>query len=225
MRMLANTSMTKILRGVLATGLVAAVGADLRAEEPGFTALFDGKTTEGWQGDVGGYEVKDGELHCRKGAGGKLLTKGEFADFDLKFEFRLTPGANNGLGIRAPLEGDAAFAGLELQILDDAHEKYAGIAPYQAHGSVYGVVPAKRGALKPTGEWNSQEVIAEGSKIKVILNGTTIVDTDIAEFRDGKKTLDGQAHPGLKRTSGHIGFLGHGDEVHFRNIRVKPLAK
>jgi hypothetical protein len=90
---------------------------------------------------------------------------------------------------------------------------------------VYGVVPAKRGALKPTGEWNSQEVIAEGSKIKVILNGTTIVDADIAEFRDGKKTLDGQAHPGLKRTTGHIGFLGHGDEVHFRNIRVKPLAK
>jgi hypothetical protein len=225
MRMLANVSMTKFLGGAIAAALVMAVGADLRADEPGFTALFDGKTTEGWQGDVGGYEVKDGELHCRKGAGGKLLTKGEFADFDLKFEFRLTPGANNGLGIRAPLEGDAAFAGLELQILDDAHEKYAGIAPYQAHGSVYGVVPAKRGALKPTGEWNNQEVIAEGSKIKVILNGTTIVDTDIAEFRDGKKTLDGQAHPGLKRTSGHIGFLGHGDEVHFRNIRVKPLAK
>jgi len=225
MRMLANVSMTKFLGGAIAAALVMAVGADLRADEPGFTALFDGKTTEGWQGDVGGYEVKDGELHCRKGAGGKLLTKGEFADFDLKFEFRLTPGANNGLGIRAPLEGDAAFAGLELQILDDAHEKYAGIAPYQAHGSVYGVVPAKRGALKPTGEWNNQEVIAEGSKIKVILNGTTIVDTDIAEFRDGKKTLDGQAHPGLERTSGHIGFLGHGDEVHFRNIRVKPLAK
>ena len=224
MRMLANVSMTKFLGGAIAAALVV-VGADLRAEEPGFTALFDGKTTQGWQGDVGGYEVKDGELHCRKGAGGKLLTKGEFSDFDLKFEFRLTPGANNGLGIRAPLEGDAAFAGLELQILDDAHEKYAGIAPYQAHGSVYGVVAAKRGALKSTGEWNSQEVIAEGSKIKVILNGTTIVDTDIAEFRDGKKTLDGQAHPGLKRTSGHIGFLGHGDEVHFRNIRVKPLAK
>jgi hypothetical protein len=169
--------------------------------------------------------VKDGELHCRKGAGGKLLTKEEFADFDLKFEFRLTPGANNGLGIRAPLDGDAAFAGMELQILDDGHEKYAGIAPYQSHGSVYGVLPAKRGALKPTGEWNSQEVIAEGSKIKVILNGTTIVDGDIAEFREGQKTLDGQAHPGLKRTTGHIGFLGHGDEVHFRNIRVKPLAK
>ena len=225
MRMLANSWMTLLGRGALATAIVVAIGTGLRAEEPGFKALFDGKSTEGWQGDVGGYEVKDGELHCRKGAGGKLLTKEEFADFDLKFEFRLTPGANNGLGIRAPLDGDAAFAGMELQILDDGHEKYAGIAPYQSHGSVYGVLPAKRGALKATGEWNSQEVIAEGSKIKVILNGTTIVDGDIAEFRDGKKTLDGQAHPGLKRTSGHIGFLGHGDEVHFRNIRVKPLTK
>lgn len=210
--------------GRLAIAIVAALtAAGARAEEPGFKALFDGTSMQGWQGDTGGYEVKDGELRSKPGAGGKLLTKEEFADFDLKFEFRLTPGANNGLGIRAPEVGDAAFAGMELQILDDGHEKYSGIAPYQAHGSIYGVVAAKRGALKPTGEWNQQEVIAEGSKIKVILNGTTIVDADIAEFRDGKKTLDGQAHPGLDRTTGHIGFLGHGDEVHIRNIRLKAL--
>jgi hypothetical protein len=203
--------------------VVACLVSTAVAEEPGFKALFDGSSLAGWQGDTGGYEVKEGELRCKQGAGGKLLTKDEFADFDLKFEFRLTPGANNGLGIRAPEAGDAAFVGMELQILDDGHEKYSGIAPYQAHGSIYGVVAAKRGALKPTGEWNQQEVIAKGSKIKVILNGTTIVDADIAEFRGGKKTLDGQAHPGLDRTTGRIGFLGHGDEVHFREIRVKPL--
>lgn len=197
----------------------------VRADDPaaGFTSLFNGSTLDGWQGDVDGYEAIDGEIRSKKGVGGNLLTKREFADFVLQFEFRLTPGANNGLGIRAPEAGDAAFVGMELQILDDGHEKYSGIAPYQAHGSIYGVVPAKRGALKPTGEWNQQEVIAKGSKITVILNGTTIVDADIAEFRGGKKTLDGQAHPGLDRTTGHIGFLGHGDEVHFRNIRIKPL--
>lgn len=214
----------RLVRHAAATVVAAACLVSMSpAEEPGFKALFDGSSLAGWQGDTGGYEAKDGELHCRKGAGGKLLTKDEYADFDLKFEFRLTPGANNGLGIRAPEAGDAAFVGMELQILDDGHEKYSGIAPYQAHGSIYGVVAAKRGALKPTGEWNQQEVIAKGSKIKVILNGTTIVDADIAEFRGGKKTLDGQAHPGLDRASGHIGFLGHGDEVHFRNIRIKPL--
>ena len=210
--------------GRLALAVVAALAAATAgAEEPGFKALFDGKSMQGWQGDVGGYEVKDGEIRCKAGAGGKLLTKEEFADFDLKFEFRLTPGANNGLGIRAPADGDAAFVGMELQILDDGHAKYATLEPYQYHGSIYGVVAAKRGALKPTGEWNAQEVIAKGSKIKVILNGTTIVDADIAEWRDGKPTIDKRDHPGLKRDRGHIGFLGHGDEVHFRNIRLKAL--
>jgi hypothetical protein len=99
MRMLANSWMTLIGRGAFVAATFLAIGTGLQAEEPGFKALFDGKTTQGWQGDVGGYEVKDGELHCRKGAGGKLLTKEEFADFDLKFEFRLTPGANNGLAV------------------------------------------------------------------------------------------------------------------------------
>jgi len=206
---------------VIGLGLLGATA--VRAEE-GFTALFDGQGLAGWQGDVAGYEVVDGEIRCRKGAGGKLLTAGEYGDFVLRFEFRLTPGANNGLGIRAPADGDAAFAGMELQILDDGHEKYKTIAPWQSHGSIYGVVAAKRGALKPTGEWNTEEVTVQGSKVKVVLNGTTIVDADVAEFRDGKATLDGKEHPGLKRTSGHIGFLGHGDEVHFRNIRVRPLG-
>ncbi len=204
-------------------GLALVGGGTARAEE-GFTPLFDGKGLAGWQGDVAGYDVVDGEIRCRKGAGGKLLTKGEYGNFVLRFEFRLTPGANNGLGIRAPVEGDAAFAGMELQILDDGHEKYKTIAPWQSHGSIYGVVAAKRGALKPTGEWNTEEVTVQGSKVKVVLNGETIVEADITEFRDGKATLDGTEHPGLKRTSGHIGFLGHGDEVHFRNIRLRSLA-
>ncbi|MBU6276424.1 MAG: DUF1080 domain-containing protein [Planctomycetes bacterium] len=212
-------------RWIAALIVVVACNATSSRAEEGFTPLFDGKGLAGWQGDVNGYEVVDGEIRCRKGAGGKLLTKGEYGDFVLRFDFRLTPGANNGLGIRAPVDGDAAFVGMELQILDDGHEKYKTIAPWQAHGSVYGVVAAKRGALKPTGEWNSQEVTVQGSKIKVVLNGQTIVDADIAEFRDGKATLDGKEHSGLKRTTGHVGFLGHGDEVHFRDIRIRPLAK
>ncbi|MFM8890807.1 MAG: family 16 glycoside hydrolase, partial [Planctomycetia bacterium] len=191
--------------------------------DQGYTQLFDGKTLTGWQGDVAGYEVVDGELRCRKGAGGKLLTAEEYGDFDLRFDFRLTPGANNGLGIRAPRDGDAAFVGMELQILDDAHPKYASLQPWQSHGSIYGVVAAERGGLKPAGEWNSEEVLVRGSTVKVGLNGKTIVDADVAAFRDGKPTPDGKQHPGLSRTKGHIGFLGHGDEVHFRNIRIRPV--
>ena len=109
---------------------------------------------------------------------------------------------------------------MELQILDDTAPIYANLRPYQYHGSVYGVIPARRGYLKPVGEWNYQEVIVRGTSIRIILNGTVIVDGDIAEARD-KGTMDGEDHPGLKRDSGHIGFLGHGSVVRFRNIRIK----
>ena len=112
--------------------------------------------------------------------------------------------------------------GMEIQILDNTADKWVGLKPYQYHGSIYGVVPAKREYLKPAGEWNSEEVIAKGKDIKVILNGTTIVDADITEAIE-KGTMDGREHPGLKNESGHIGFLGHGDVLEFRNIRIKEL--
>ena len=204
---------------------VTAVGLSTApAAEEGFRPLFDGKTFAGWQGHSDGHEIVDGAIRFKPGAGGNLLTADEFGDFILRFEFRLTPGANNGLGIRAPATGDAAFEGMELQILDDGHEKYAGIKPWQGHGSIYGVVAAERGGLKPVGEWNVQEVTVDGPKVKVVLNGKTIVDADITPWRDGKPTLDERPHPGLKRDTGRIGFLGHGDEVHFRNVRIKPLG-
>ncbi len=189
-----------------------------------FVPLFNGKDLSGWQGDTNGYEAVGGELRSKPGVGGNLLTTEEFGDFVLRFDFKLTPGANNGLAIRAPLAGDAAFEGIELQILDDGHDKYKSIEPWQCHGSIYGVVAAERGTcLKPAGEWNTEEVTVQGPKIKVVVNGKTIVDADTAPFRDGQTTPDGKPHPGLARTQGHIGFAGHADEVHFRNIRVKRL--
>lgn len=156
------------------------------------------------------------------GSGGNLYTEREYSDFIFRFEFQLTPAANNGLGIRAPLEGDAAYAGMELQILDNTAEVYSKLQPYQYHGSVYGVIPAKRGYLRPVGEWNYQEVVAKGTRIKVTLNGTVILDGDIAGPRD-KGTMDKNDHPGLRNKTGHIGFLGHGSVVRFRNIRIKDL--
>jgi len=192
--------------------------------EQGFVSLFNGRNLDGWVGDKESYVVEDGMIVIRpgKGSGGNLYTGNEYSDFIFRFEFQLTPAANNGLGIRAPLTGDAAYVGMEIQILDDTAPVYANLQPYQYHGSVYGVIPAKKGYLKPVGEWNYEEVIAQGTKIKVILNGTVIVDGDIAEARD-KGTMDHREHPGLKNKSGHIGFLGHGSEVKFRNIRIKEL--
>ncbi|HPT33005.1 MAG TPA: DUF1080 domain-containing protein, partial [Prolixibacteraceae bacterium] len=131
---------------------------------------------------------------------------------------------NNGLGIRTPLEGDAAYVGMELQILDNEAAIYKNLQPYQYHGSVYGVIPAKRGFLKPVGEWNYEEVQAIGNRIKVILNGETIVDGDIKEAsKNGTATADHREHPGLLNPSGYIGFLGHGSPLKFKNLRIKEI--
>ena len=203
---------------------------ELSAQEKkeGYKVLFDGTNMHSWTGNTTDYVIEDGNIAIRpkpgKGSGGNLFTKEEFSDFVYRFEFQLTPGANNGLGIRAPLEGDAAYVGMELQILDNDAPIYKDLKVYQYHGSVYGTIPAKRGFLKPTGEWNYEEVIAKGSKIKVILNGTVILDGDIEPFKKNG-TPDHQQHPGLLRESGHIGFLGHGSPVQFRNIRIKDLNK
>jgi len=193
-------------------------------KEDGFVVLFDGISLDNWIGNKEAYVVEDGMIVVKplEGSGGNLYTQDEYSDFILRFEFQLTPGADNGLGVRAPLTGNAAYVGMKLQILDNTAEIYANLQPYQYHGSVYGVIPAKRGFLKPVGEWNSQEVIVDGSKIIVVLNGTLIVDGDISQAAE-KGALDNQDHPGLQRDRGHIGFLGHGSEVKFRYIRIKEL--
>jgi len=197
-------------------------------KKEGYKVLFDGTNMHQWTGNTVDYSIEDGNIAIRpkpgKGSGGNLFTKEEFSDFVFRFEFQLTPGANNGLGIRAPLEGDAAYTGMELQILDNEAPIYKDLHVYQYHGSVYGTLPAKRGFLKPVGEWNYEEVIVKGPKIKVILNGAVILDGDITEARKNG-AADGKQHPGLLRDSGHIGFLGHGSIVQFRNIRIKDLSK
>lgn len=205
---------------LFAAGLLAA--EEKQDSEEGFVPLFDGATLNGWQGGTAGYEVKDGILICKPGGGGHLYTDKEYGNFVFRFEFKLTPGANNGIGVRTPMEGDPAFVGMEFQILDNDHPSYKDIKDYQSHGSLYGVIPAKRGHLKPTGEWNSEEITVDGTKVKVVLNGVTIVEGDFAEARD-KGTMDGREHPGLARDKGFIAFCGHGAHVEFRNIRVKEL--
>jgi HEAT repeat protein len=195
-------------------------------EKQGFKILFDGTNMYEWIGNRTDYFIQNGEMQVDPTRGGKgnLYSKDEFSDFVFRFDFKLTPGANNGLGIRAPLEGDAAYVGTEIQILDNDADIYKNLKEYQYHGSAYGILAAKRGFLKPVGEWNSQEVYVKGSKIKVTLNGTVILDGDMAEASKNG-TVDKREHPGLARTSGHFGFLGHGAPLSFKNIRVLDLTK
>lgn len=210
------------LAALVAAGMQA---APLRAQdgsEEGFSSLFNGKDLSGWMGDTKGYVAEEGKLICRPG--GNLYTEKQYSDFVMRFEFKLTPGANNGLGVRTPPRGDAAYVGMEIQILDDTSDQYKNIKPWQSHGSIYGVAPAERGHLKPVGEWNTEEVTAIGSKIKVVLNGATIVDADLDQIKQTPDIHDLGHHPGLHNKSGHIGFLGHGSVVEFRNLRVRDLA-
>ena len=197
----------------------AAFGAD-----PGFQSLFNGKTLDGWTlvgGKGRGYVVENGILVCPADGGGNLFTEREFSNFVLRFEFRMEAGGNNGVGIRAPKAGDAAYAGMEIQILDHKDARYAGrLRPSQHHGSVYDLIPATKDALKPVGEWNQEEITVNGPHIQVKLNGEVITKGDLSTIQDPKVLAK---HPGVKRSSGHIGFLGHGTKVEFRNIQLKEI--
>lgn len=190
----------------------------------GYQLLFNGNNLNEWIGNKTDYVVENETIviYPDNGGSGNLMTSKEYANFSFRFEFQLPPGGNNGLGIRAPRDGDAAYKGMEIQILDNTADKYKDLHDYQYHGSVYGVIPAKRGFLNPVGEWNEEEVIANGDSITVILNGEIIVAGNLKKARKGG-TLDGKKHPGLKNKTGHIGFLGHGDIVRFRSIRIKEL--
>jgi len=190
-----------------------------KAGTEGFIDLFDGLTLDGWIGATDQYEVVDGSIRCKKGAGGNLLHEKKYGDFHLEFEFKLPPGGNNGIAVRTPsAKANPAYAGLEVQVLDDTHPKYAKLKDYQFHGSVYTLAPAHKGFLRPVGEWNHEEIIYKGSHIQVILNGTKILDADLSKVDNEKGN-----HQGKKRARGFIGFAGHNDPVEFRAIQMKEL--
>ena len=187
----------------------------------GFRPLFNGHNFEGWAGDIDNYEIVNGTIRCKSGRGGTLHTEKPLEDFIVRLEFKLPPGGNNGLAIRYPGKGRPHTDGMcELQVLDNSSPKYSDLDPRQFHGSVYGMVASKRGYLRPPGTWNFQEVTVEGSKIRVELNGTIILDADLSEVTDFK---DGTSHPGKDLRRGYFGFAGHHDPVEFRNIRVREL--
>lgn len=196
-------------------------------QKEGFKVLFDGTNMYEWTGNTVDYKLEGGciVMDPSQSFGGNLYTKNEYENFIYRFDFQLTPGANNGIGIRTPMEGDAAYVGMEIQVLDCENAIYSDITPLQHHGSVYGILPANekhKEAMKPVGEWNTEEIMADGDHIRVTLNGVVILDGNIREAV-ANGTPDGKEHPGLFNKKGHIGFLGHGSPVKFRNIRIKEL--
>jgi len=200
-----------------------------------FTSLFNSRDLTGWQGATQNYSVVDGTIQCLAGKGGTLYSDKVFSDYVLRVDFQLPEAGNNGLVMRYPSQAeidqmpsdkrtdDGAYAAMtELQVLDDSHSKYKSIDPRQAHGSAYGMVAAKRGFLRPVGQWNHQMVTVFGSTIIVELNGTRILDADLSKVTE---FMAKSPHPGKNRSSGHVGFAGHNDPVRFRNVEIRSIAK
>lgn len=194
-----------------------------RGDDPAkLVPLFNGRDLSGWRAigskpDV--WSVRDGILTHRGEGGGWLATERDYADFELLVEFRLAPGANSGVYLRAPADGShISRTGMEIQILDDDHPKYKGIKPWQFTGAIYHVAAPERGHLKPAGEWNSLRIVAEGPRIRIVLNGATVVDDRI----DRHPELEAE-HTGLKRREGRIGLQSHDGKVEFRKVGIRPI--
>jgi hypothetical protein len=200
------------------------LGSVCSAEE--FRPLFNGHDLKGWQvitaPAYGGYtdhwKVAGGVLTCHPG-GNWLAADGEYDNFELKLEFRVARGGNSGVLLRCPLDGHPSVDGMEIQLLDDAAPEYAELKPYQYCGSLYGVEPAKRGATKPAGQWQSMAILCDGPRIRITLNDSVVVDTDTTQHAD--KLAE---HPGLKRTRGHVGLQYHSTHVAFRNVAIRELT-
>ena len=206
-----------LLSLVLLGAAPAGLPAGDKAPE-GFTPLYNGKDLTGWKA-TGKMEVWGAEhdiLFVQGGGGGWLMTEKEYADFELRLEFKMPKMGNSGVALRAPLKGDPAYQGMEIQLLDDANWK--GLRPTQQTGSIYDVVPAAKVVTRPHGEWNQMRILAKGRRVIVELNGETLVSADLDEYKEHAKR-----HPGLLRTAGHVGLQSYNFRVEFRNIYIKTL--
>jgi len=162
--------------------------------------------------------VENGILYTEGGGGAWLSTTKEYGDFDLTVEFKVPKGGNSGVFIRAPRQGNPAFEGSEIQVLDDYDDQYKELKPYQYCGSVYSTIAATPRVTKHFGEWQKMEIHIQGQKITVTLNGTKVVDGDLSEHMDKVKD-----HPGLKRLSGFIGLQDHSSRLDYRNVLLREI--
>ena len=200
---------------------------DEKSVPEGFTPLFNGKDLTGWRVNEGGnlkvWGAENGILYVKGGGGGWLMTDKEYSDFELRLGFKLPKAGNSGVALRCALKGNPHLeAGMEIQLLDDPwyldEKNYKGLKPTQKTGSIYGIVPPSKDALKPVGEWNQMRITAKGPRIAVELNGEKIVDADLRDHKDKEKE-----HKGMMRPKGHLGLQSHDGRVEFRNLFVKEL--
>ncbi len=185
----------------------------------GFESLFNGRDLTGWKatGKMDVWGAENGVIYVSGSGGGWLLTEKEFGDFELRLEYKMSKHSNSGVALRTPRQGDPAYVGMEIQLIDDLNWK--GLQSWQHTGSIYNVVPAKKIANKDLGEWNAMRIVCKGRQVRVELNGEVLVDANLDDYvaEHAKK------HPGILRDKGHVGFQSHDNRVEFKNIYLKPL--
>lgn len=213
------------LFGLIAAGMLALACAgpalalsDCEKQE-GFVPLFDGKDMEKWvvMGDPA-WSVQNGILVCSGQGHRWLRSKGEFKDFVLRLEFRISPGGNSGVFVRATEGGNPAFTGMELQIMGD-HNQAPGV---HSTASVYDAIAPSVNLSRPAGDWNSMEITLLGSGIAVALNGRTVVAADLSDKELNAKLAEDVKFWNRAKT-GFIGVQNHGSKVEFRDVRIRAL--
>jgi hypothetical protein len=243
-----------ILTGLLLTSFLAAQNSQTpntltdKEKKDGWKLLFDGKTTNGWRGAYKdkfpekGWNIADGLLTIQQSDGsesqsfGDIVTTGEYTDFDLTFDFKLTEGANSGLKYfvveHSPKPKGSAF-GLEFQVLDDDKHPDAklGRNGNRTVGSLYDLIPAKNKKANPIGQWNTGRVLSKGKHVEHWLNGTKVVDYErgsekfrelvaLSKYKTPEYNANGRFGEAPK---GHILLQDHGNKVSYRNIKIKTL--
>jgi hypothetical protein len=197
--------------------LILALAPPVVANEPGFRSLFNGSDLSGWEGVTSeaarSWRVADGAIVCTGEKGTWLRSRQQYSDFNFRFEYKLKPGGNSGIYVRVPADGaHREGGGVEVQLLDDAAERYRDIKPGQYSGSVYLVAPATQHVARPAGEWNTMEIDCVGTSYRITHNGVVIVDASAREFPELAQRF----------TTGYLGLQNHSEEVWFRNLRIGP---
>lgn len=181
-------------------------------------SLFDGKEISRWEpaneNNSECWDVHEGHLRCTGQRGTWLRSVDMYADFNLRLEYLLMPGGNSGVYVRVPTDGNhhGENAGIEVQILDDNHQRYTDLKDYQFSGSLYAVSPATSRPGRSPGAWNELEIDCNGHSYRVVLNGVEIISTD--------KSATPQLEERL--LEGYLGLQNHNEEVLFRHLRIGP---
>jgi hypothetical protein len=212
--------------------IAVAAGVTAAAPEPGWVAVFDGRTTRGWHayngtGMPAGWQVVDGAL-TRVAKAGDIVSDREFGDFELVVEWKIAPKANSGLFYRVvehPDDKEMWNAAPEYQIIDDAGYP-APLKPTQKTAANYDLQPPAVDATRPAGEWNTTRIVVNGAHVEHWLNGQRIVAYELwtAEWKRLVAQSKFKDHPRYARAKrGRLGIQDHGDWIAFRSIRVREI--